>query len=194
MARDKEERRKQILDAALEQFSESGYYATKVSTIVARAGIAQGTFYLYFKDKRSIFEELLDIFFHKISGSIIRIEIEQPIFEQIQKNVRNVLSALLAEQRFTKLLLLDAVGMENELGGRLSAFWTSVTDRITAPLQEGQELGLVRPGDARLMAIMIIGAIKELILQCLLREVPTNIEPIERAIIEHNIHGILLLS
>jgi AcrR family transcriptional regulator len=194
MARDKEERRKQILDSALEEFSESGYYATKVSMIVARAGIAQGTFYLYFKDKRSIFEELLDIFFHKISGSIIRIEIDQPILEQIQKNMRSVLSALLEEQRFTKLLLLDAVGMENELGGRLSTFWDSVTNRITGPLQEGQELGVVRAGDARLMAIMIIGAVKELILQGLLHEVPIKIETIEQAIIEYNIHGILQLS
>jgi hypothetical protein len=112
---------------------------------------------------------------------------------QIQKNVRNVLSALLAEQRFAKLLLQDAVGMENELGGRLSTFWTSVTNRITAPLKEGQELGIVRAGDARLMAIMIIGAIKELILQCLLHEVPTQIEDIEHAIITYNIHGILQL-
>lgn len=194
MARDREERRRQILDAALEEFSEAGYYATKVSDIVARAGIAQGTFYLYFKDKRSIFEELLDIFFQKLSSSITRIEIEAPIFEQIRKNVRSVLSTLLAERRFTKLLLLDAVGMENELGGRLSSFWTSVIDRITAPLEEGQELGVIRPGDARLMAIMIIGAIKELTLQCLLHEPKPTLEPIEQAIIDYNLSGILLIS
>lgn len=194
MARDKEERRRQILDAALAEFSEAGYHATKVSDIVARAGIAQGTFYLYFKDKRSIFEELLSTFFQKISASITRIEVSQPIFEQIHQNIHNVMSTLLAERRFTKILLLEAHGVEASLDKRLSDFWKDVTDRICAPLREGQELGLVREGDMRYSAIMIVGAIKELTLQCLLTEEAPDLAPLEQAIIAHNSLGILLLK
>jgi AcrR family transcriptional regulator len=191
MARDKEERRRQILDAALEEFSEAGYHSTKVSDIVARAGIAQGTFYLYFKDKRSIFEELLGTFFHKISSSITRIDVGQPVFEQIQENVHRILSVLVAERRFTKILLLDAVGLEASLDHRLSTFWEELTARITTPLQEGQELGLVREGDMHFAAIMIVGAIKELTLQCLLKDEHAALAPIEKAVIEHNLFGIL---
>jgi len=43
-----------LLGAAAALFSEKGYAATSVSDIVGRAGLAQGTFYLYFKSKAEI--------------------------------------------------------------------------------------------------------------------------------------------
>jgi len=48
-----------LLDAALDVFSENGYWATKISDIVAKANVAQGTFYLYFKNKEELFKEML---------------------------------------------------------------------------------------------------------------------------------------
>nr|WP_205516379.1 TetR/AcrR family transcriptional regulator [Paenibacillus sp. SYP-B3998] len=48
-----------MLNAALEIFTEKGYYETKVSDIVKKAGVAQGTFYLYFQTKESIFTSII---------------------------------------------------------------------------------------------------------------------------------------
>ncbi len=45
--------------AAKEIFSEKGFYETKISDIVEKAGVAQGTFYIYFKSKDDIFIELV---------------------------------------------------------------------------------------------------------------------------------------
>src|SRR5215472_17408382 len=50
----KVDRRAALLQAAREVLAEKGYEATKVSDIVARAGAAQGTFYLYFPSKLSL--------------------------------------------------------------------------------------------------------------------------------------------
>ncbi|MDG0866703.1 TetR/AcrR family transcriptional regulator [Candidatus Lucifugimonas marina] len=52
------QRRKQILDAARGVFGEKGYESATVSDIVKRAGVAQGTFYLYFDSKKSVVVEL----------------------------------------------------------------------------------------------------------------------------------------
>jgi AcrR family transcriptional regulator len=52
--------RRRILDAAETVFGEQGYYEASVSEITRRAGVAQGTFYLYFPGKRDIFVELVD--------------------------------------------------------------------------------------------------------------------------------------
>lgn len=49
-----------ISRAAEELFSEKGYYDTGISDIAARAGIAQGTFYIYFTDKKSVFVYLIE--------------------------------------------------------------------------------------------------------------------------------------
>lgn len=48
-------RRDQILVAAREVFREKGYDRTTVSDVVRRAGVAQGTFYLYFPSKKEAF-------------------------------------------------------------------------------------------------------------------------------------------
>lgn len=62
-------KKEKILEAAMELFQERGYEKTSVSQIVGRAGMAQGTFYLYFKSKNAlvsaiaskIFEEQLEV-------------------------------------------------------------------------------------------------------------------------------------
>ncbi len=57
-----DERKKQILDAALRAFAEHGYERTSIAIICEKAGIARPTLYQYFKDKRSVFRELLEGF------------------------------------------------------------------------------------------------------------------------------------
>src|SRR5256885_2738365 len=56
------DRRTQLLHAARTVFARKGYEEATVSEIVARAGVAQGTFYLYFPGKESLagaFAELI---------------------------------------------------------------------------------------------------------------------------------------
>jgi AcrR family transcriptional regulator len=53
------ERRAAIVEAALEEFIARGFAATRLDDIAKRAGVAKGTIYLHFKDKESMFEELV---------------------------------------------------------------------------------------------------------------------------------------
>ncbi|WP_249143421.1 TetR/AcrR family transcriptional regulator [Bradyrhizobium liaoningense] len=55
------ERRAAIVEAALEEFIARGFAATRLDDIAKRAGVAKGTIYLHFKDKESMFEELVRI-------------------------------------------------------------------------------------------------------------------------------------
>jgi TetR/AcrR family fatty acid metabolism transcriptional regulator len=50
----KEAKRQRILDAAVVEIARHGYYGTTVSTVARRAGVADGTIYLYFKNKEDI--------------------------------------------------------------------------------------------------------------------------------------------
>jgi len=52
-------RKKAILDAALTVFAERGFGAARLDDVAARAGVAKGTLYLYFKDKETLFEEVV---------------------------------------------------------------------------------------------------------------------------------------
>jgi AcrR family transcriptional regulator len=53
------ERRAAIVEAAMEEFIARGFAATRLDDVAKRAGVAKGTIYLHFKDKESMFEELI---------------------------------------------------------------------------------------------------------------------------------------
>ena len=55
------ERREAIIAAAMDEFIARGFAATRLDDIAKRAGVAKGTIYLHFKDKESMFEELIRI-------------------------------------------------------------------------------------------------------------------------------------
>lgn len=77
--------RQRILDAAEELFGEKGYERTGIVEICQRAGVAQGTFYIYFNDKKAVFVELVKELSHSLRREIAeavkgisdRIEVEQ---------------------------------------------------------------------------------------------------------------------
>jgi TetR/AcrR family transcriptional regulator len=56
-----EDKRRLILDMAIEEFADHNYNQASISRIVARAGIAKGSLYQYFADKRDLYLYLLQL-------------------------------------------------------------------------------------------------------------------------------------
>ncbi|CAG7650727.1 hypothetical protein PAESOLCIP111_06161 [Paenibacillus solanacearum] len=65
-----EEKKESIIASALKLFAEKGYHNTKVSDIVKDAGMAQGTFYLYFKSKEDLFRCVAERCLDEIAGAL----------------------------------------------------------------------------------------------------------------------------
>jgi TetR/AcrR family fatty acid metabolism transcriptional regulator len=59
-ARNNGDKRKRILDGAVVEIAQRGYYNTTVAMIARRAGVADGTIYLYFENKDAILSALFD--------------------------------------------------------------------------------------------------------------------------------------
>jgi AcrR family transcriptional regulator len=64
------ERRDAILSAALDEFSTRGFEAARLDDVARRAGVAKGTIYLYFRDKESLFQELIRSMLTPLVGTI----------------------------------------------------------------------------------------------------------------------------
>jgi AcrR family transcriptional regulator len=58
-AREKAQRRREILDAARQEFFERGFHSPTVDDVAARAEVSKGTIYLYFESKEEILAHLL---------------------------------------------------------------------------------------------------------------------------------------
>ena len=77
-------RRAAILKAALDEFCEKGFAATRVEDVAARAGVAKGKIYLNFKDKQALFEELIR---STLGAHIARVEIHALLHELLTRLV-----------------------------------------------------------------------------------------------------------
>lgn len=161
---DKAERRRELLRAARDVFASKGYHDAKVDDIVARAGVAKGTFYLYFSDKRSVFAELVDGLFGRIGGAILRVDVSTDIQEQIKHNIRAVVAVLLDDTTVTQLLLSQANALDPAYGDKVRSFYDGVHLLLRESLAEGQRLGIVADGDAAFFATCTLGMLKEILL------------------------------
>ena len=56
-----DEKRRTIIEAAVNEFADYGFEASSINRIVANSGISKGSFYQYFADKLDLFKGLVDI-------------------------------------------------------------------------------------------------------------------------------------
>ena len=168
----KPERRQQILAVARDVFARRGYHAAKIDDIVASAGIARGTFYLYFEDKRAIFEEIVDRTIARLGMAIVRVDPHdagRTVADQVRENIRRIVRILLEDRATTKILLSDALGVDLAFDRKLLSFYDEMSSLLEGSLRDGQALGVVRDGDVRLMSWLTMGALKETMFQIVQR-------------------------
>src|SRR5689334_21235054 len=125
----KHERRQQILLAWRDVFVKRGYHQTTIDDIVAEAGVARGTFYLYFDDKRAVFAELIERFSPQITMAIIRITTDdsaRSVSHKVRDNIRAIIGVPPAERPMTKIPFTDAVGIDADFPRKLAIFHDTV--------------------------------------------------------------------
>jgi AcrR family transcriptional regulator len=167
----KPERRQQILLVARDVFAKRGYHTAKIEDIVAAAGVARGTFYLYFDDKRAIFEEIVDRTIARLGMSIVRVDVDatRSVADQVRDQIRRIMRILLEDRATTKILLSDALGVDPAFDRKLLSFYDEMSTQLESSLRDGQALGIVRQGDVKLMSWLTMGALKEAMFQIVQR-------------------------
>ena len=72
------DKRERITEAAIAVFAEKGYRSSRVSDVAQAAGVADGTIYLYFKNKEdlllSIFEEKMEMLLGALNSKLADID------------------------------------------------------------------------------------------------------------------------
>src|SRR5690606_3165505 len=92
-------KKERIIHAAMEVFTEKGLEKTKVSDIVKKAGIAQGTFYIYFSSKLSVVPSIAEVMVEKTLNEIMKKVNKKNPFEEQMKDVIDVAFSVTKEYR-----------------------------------------------------------------------------------------------
>lgn len=159
-----DERRAELLTASRAVFAELGYHQTGISDIVDRVGCSRGTFYNYFDSKREVFAAVLETMMGEVTGVIEPIDVTRDIPSQVRDNVERIVRGIMAED-VLRVLFSEAAGIDAEGDELLREFYSGATERIETALRTGQQLGVVRDGDTRLLAWCLLGLLKEPVFQ-----------------------------
>lgn len=191
----KKNRREEILNAAILVFSQKGYHDTSISDLIEKAGIARGTFYLYFENKRQIFDSILDNLIIEIDNCIKTIETEKegtnPL-EQLRANLTRIFTLLIENPELSKILLRHATGLDEESDHKLTEFYSNLAFKIEEALRLGTKMNLIRECDPRIASYCILGSIREVIEHITLTRSDTSeIDTIVEEVLGFGLYGLM---
>lgn len=154
---------KQIIDAAIIVIAENGYHQSQVSKIAKQAGVADGTIYLYFKNKEeilvSVFEEKMEIFADNLK-EIIQQDISSS--EKLYKMIENHFMVLSSDHHLATVTQLELRQANLALRLRINAVLRNYLVLLDTILKEGIEQGEFEHSiDIRLARQMVFGTIDE---------------------------------
>ena len=162
----------QIIEAAVKVIAENGYHHAQVSKIAKEAGVADGTIYLYFKNKEdiliSLFEEKMGRFVDKIQEQIEgSLTAKEKLFILIEMHFKQ-----LAENRPLAIVTQLELRQSNpELRSKINEVLKKYLDLMDTVLTEGKESGYFSEDlDFRLARQMIFGTLDEVVTNWVMKD------------------------
>jgi TetR/AcrR family fatty acid metabolism transcriptional regulator len=162
----------QIIDAAVVVIAENGYHQAQVSKIAKQAGVADGTIYLYFKNKEdiliSLFEEKMGEFVEKIEEKIAgKVTAGEKLLIMIETHFQ-----LLSEDHHMAIVTqLELRQSNKDLRLRINEVLRGYLKVIDKIILEGKETGeFSNDLDVRLARQMIFGTIDETVTSWVMNE------------------------
>lgn len=161
----RDEKRERILAGAVEAFAAKGFHGARVSDVAKAAGVADGTIYLYFRNKDEllarIFENTLDAFWERGEGYVF--EADRPA-EQLERLVELHLRFLGENRALATVFQVDLRHSPHFLGDVSRKVFSKHLDRLTEMLREGQVHGDFAADLApNVAAKMVFGVIDQLV-------------------------------
>jgi len=80
-----EEKREQVLNAAIHEFASNGFNGTSINKVAKRAGISIGAMYSYFDSKDDLFLTVVERMFEILALAIKDVDLNRDIFELIEE-------------------------------------------------------------------------------------------------------------
>jgi TetR/AcrR family transcriptional regulator, fatty acid metabolism regulator protein len=188
-----EDKRRQLLDAAVRVFARKGFHASRVGDIAEEAGVAHGLLYHYFKSKDQVLEA---VFHENWSVLLARIsnveETDEPAADQLRHIATIVLRTWLHLPDVVRVVVRE-FGRSPELAERIGEL-TQPIDAIQRVITRGIERGEFRKDvDPRFAAAVVYGSIDELLTAWVLGRLPAeeaDVATAERTLLEVTLGGL----
>ena len=186
-----------MLDAATWVFARKGYRRAGVSDIIGRAGVARGTFYLYFESKERMLLAVLEEFhdrtkqaFEALDGAATAARSRGPR-AVLEASFRCWLEFFAGHRDATRVVLREAHAIDARFEQALAELRQAALTRFATRFRKFQDDGLASPSlDAELAAHFQLGILDELLNWCVLSETHLDIGKLARQFADFEWSGI----
>lgn len=163
------QRREEILQAAITVFSEKGFHAASIADIAAILKIGHGTVYRYYKNKKALFDAVINSILQKLATVV---QDEPPTTNSLleyQQQIIRISDRLIAifqtDRRIARIALYETIDGSNDAADRVTASFTLFSKFIQEYMRNGVEKGFLRQNmdqevAARIVTSMIFETIK----------------------------------
>jgi AcrR family transcriptional regulator len=145
--------RRKLLSAAEEEFGGKGFHAASVSSITSRAGVGQGTFYLYFHSKDEVFVTLVRDIGRKLRKQMLVGLNASDRLEAERQSLRGFLEFTQAHPGLYRIVQ-EAQFVDEAV---FREFYERLAKGYSEGLSEAVRRGDIAPGDAEARAWALMG-------------------------------------
>jgi TetR/AcrR family transcriptional regulator, fatty acid metabolism regulator protein len=160
-----EDRRRQILDAAVRVFARQGYHACRVSDVADEAGVAYGLVYHYFGSKELLLDTLFLERWEVLLEAIASVRTRRgDIHEKLHAVAGFIIDSYRHDPELMKVIIVEVTRAANSFGVRHFAKIREAYDGIAAIVLDAQRSGTLRTDvDAGFAAMAFYGAIEQVL-------------------------------
>jgi len=180
-----------ILEAAREMLAEKESGNTTIKDIAKRAGIATGTFYLYFANKEALIDSVVKEVYMELL-EIIKKERAQyaQVSEKLQASIEVCVRIFLREKHLGKILLDHFPQINTTLSTKFTHIEKDLIQFVQSDLDELMEKHLIPEQDTKVSATAFVGTFRQVILSWISNGEPDEWEKAYRTLLDYNMRGI----
>lgn len=180
----RDQREQDLKKAAIAIFYEHGYHAAKVSQIVERVGVAQGTFYLYFEGKQQLFSELVSDFLELVVSTVAdwdpkALDSREALAEELTRVGLNLTEVLLENREMTAIFFRESQAVAPETTELIRHAYETLIAMLTDVNGILHRRGLIPEMNFRALAAMTVGMVERIIVEYIVHDTLADAEPEE---------------
>jgi TetR/AcrR family transcriptional regulator, fatty acid metabolism regulator protein len=177
-----EEKRRQIMEAAVRAFARKGYHACRVGEIAEEAGVAYGLVYHYFGSKEEVLQTIFRDTWTQMLARIAEVEqAAEPAHEQVRKVTALLLRTWKRDPDLVRVLVREVTRSPEQLQQQIEEIGHAY-EALERIIRRGQETGEFSADiDAQVAATIFYGALEEVLTGWVMGQLPDSEDEVAKA-------------
>lgn len=186
------DKREAILRAATRVFALNGYFNSKVADIAREAGVADGTVYLYFKNKEDILHCIFDRTMEEvIAEGRVQLEAIADPREKLRRIALLHLERMSADRELAIVFQVELRGSTKFMEEFSAAGFAEYLGLIRSVIADGQAAGVFRSElNAKVVAKVFFGALDEMATNWILSKRRYKLPPLADQVLDIFLNGV----